>query len=127
MFRRARVVMMGLRMRWYWLCEWLWNSAFVLILNMMFVIGGTAGGIPFIERSAGMFTLLMVLWSQCLVVMAMLASSLYSRLITSYISNFLGVVLFCEVLFDEDIVLTTILLTLGVYCPLVPKLLQALC
>ena len=42
---RALMVMMGLRMRWYWLCEWLWNSLFVLVLNMLFVIAGYAGGI----------------------------------------------------------------------------------
>ena len=41
--------------------------------------------------SLGTFLILVLLWSQCLVVMAMLSSTLYSRSLTSYAGNALTI------------------------------------
>lgn len=84
---RALMQMMGLRMKWYWVAEWAHNTAQVLAINLAVVIFGAAAGLNFINRSMGVVLILVVLWSQCLVAMAILSSTVYNRLLTSYAGN----------------------------------------
>lgn len=84
---RALMRMMGLRMRFYWLSEWLYNSATMAIINLLVVMLGAAGGLEFFTRSTGLAVVLALLWSQCLVALAVLCSTFYNRSLTSYAGN----------------------------------------
>ena len=84
---RALMQMMGLRMRNYWLAEWLYSTLSMLIIQLAAFGMGAAFGLDFILNSIGTLAVLILLWSQCLVVMSVLSSTLYSRLLTSYAGN----------------------------------------
>lgn len=89
---RSLMLMMGVKMRWYWLCEWLWSTSVVSTINFAFVLGGWAAGIGFMLRSTGTLVLLVILWSQSLVSLAMLLSCFYTRVLTANIINFFLVI-----------------------------------
>ena len=84
---RALMQMMGLRMKFYWLAEWMYNSAVVLLVNLLAFSIGALFNLAFITRSFTVIVVLIFLWSQCLVAMAVLSSTLYSHLLTSYAGN----------------------------------------
>lgn len=86
---RALMTMMGMRARWYWLCEWLYSSMFTLFLSLMLILVGAAGDVEFITRSIGTFSVLLLLWTQVVMALAVFTSALYNRLLTSYLGNFL--------------------------------------
>lgn len=94
---RALMVMMGLRMRWYWLCEWLWNSALVTTINLALFSAGSVGGLEFVTRSSSVFLCLLLLWGQCMVATGALLSTLYSRLLASTVITYF-VVIACTLL-----------------------------
>ena len=69
------------------LAEWAYNSFQVLVINLVVVAVGAGAGLTFISRSIVVVLLLAVLWSQCLVALAILSSTVYNRLLTSYAGN----------------------------------------
>ena len=73
------MLMMGLDMRYYWLWEWIINSIVTIFAYIAFWAAGMWGGIKFIIRSPVTSLILLMLWSQSLVTLAMLASCFYSR------------------------------------------------
>ena len=89
---RALMVMMGLRMRWYWLCEWLWSSLITSTINLALLIAGAVGGLEFVRRSVDVFLLLLMLWAQCTVATGCLISTVQSRLLTSTVATYLLVI-----------------------------------
>ena len=86
---RALMVMMGLDMRYYWLWEWMINTLITLVAFFCFWVVGLSYGIKFIIRSPVTSILLLVLWSQSLVTLAMLASCFFSRQLWASIGCFL--------------------------------------
>ena len=84
---RALMVMMGLEMHWYWLCEWMWNTVMQMGINMLVLVIGNMLNLQFIIRSPDTWFVLLVLWSQVVVSLAFLSTVVYQRLIVSYIGN----------------------------------------
>ena len=60
--QRALMVMMGMRMRWYWLGEVLWDTFLVSLMNGFFFIVCCSFNVKSMLRSAGVFVLVLVLW-----------------------------------------------------------------
>ena len=89
--QRSLMVMMGLKIRWYWLAEWLWNSFLTLLINLVFFVICAVGNVQFLVRSPAILLLMLLLWSQCVVAMAVLSSCLYRRVITASIGNYVFV------------------------------------
>ena len=90
---RALMVMMGLRMRWYWLTEWMWSSFLVLLINIVLLIAGVVSNLTFIARSTQLVGILLLLWSACTVACGMLISTLHSRLLVASVSTYLLIVI----------------------------------
>ena len=82
---RALMLMEGLDTRWYWLCEWLWNSTIMLITALLVVFMGA--DLTFVARSPDVFFVLMLIWSQVVVMLSMLLSVLYNRVVLAYLVN----------------------------------------
>lgn len=61
---RSLMVMMGLRMRWYWLCEWLTNTFIQLVVAAAVIVVGTVVGLPLVTRSVGVWVVLLFEWCQ---------------------------------------------------------------
>ena len=76
---RAIMVMMGLNMRYYWLWEWMFNSLITLSAFSLFWGVGMGAGIKFITRSAMTSLVMMLLWSQLLVMLAQFYSCFFSK------------------------------------------------
>ena len=76
---RALMVMMGLDMRYYWLFEWIMNTGLTGCAFLLFWLVGYLYGIKLLIRSPVTSLILLLLWSQCLVTGAMLASCVFSR------------------------------------------------
>ena len=89
---RALMTMMGLRMRWYFLCEWLWSTLVVFTINMALLVAGVASNLTFISRSTTLFAVLLALWTVCIVAWGMLLSCLHSRLLVATVSTYLLIV-----------------------------------
>ena len=90
---RSLMVMMGLRMRWYWLCEWLTNTFIQLLVSLVLFVTGAAVGLPFITQSRGVWVLLTLEWIQVMPAMAMLLSAFYSKLLVSSVVTQLLVII----------------------------------
>ena len=84
---RALMQMMGLRLHWYWLAEWAWNSLLTLYTSLLFLIVGLGGEVSFMARSPGTVVLLVLLHAQSLVFLAMLASVFYRKTTLSFMVN----------------------------------------
>lgn len=84
---RALMQMMGLRLHWYWLAEWAWNSLLTLYTSLLFLIIGLGGEVSFMARSPGTVVLLVLLHAQSLVFLAMLASVFYRKTTLSFMVN----------------------------------------
>ena len=94
---RSLMVMMGLRMRWYWLCEWLTNTFIQLLVSLVLFVTGAAVGLPFITQSRGVWVLLTLEWIQVMPAMAMLLSAFYSKLLVSSVVTQLLVIILVAV------------------------------
>jgi len=82
---RALMVMMGLDMKYYWLWEYLFNSAITFTAFVAFWGLGVGYGLDFMVRSSTVALLLMLIWSQCMVAMSMFYSCFFSRQLWSTI------------------------------------------
>eukprot|EP00966_Prymnesium_polylepis_P196393 4551387-Prymnesium_polylepis.1 len=78
----------------YWLSEWLTSSLLLYVTNTAFLVFGQYAGITVIVRSFDVMLALLLLWSQCVVGMAMLFSCAFDRLLVSNLATYLAVVLF---------------------------------
>ena len=96
---RALMVMMGLDMRYYWLCVWMWNSAVTLITNLLVFLLGNSQNIQFLARSPAVSLALLLVWSQALVSLSMLMSAFFNKTAVAYLVNFAFVVLMVLVTF----------------------------
>ena len=94
---RSLMVMMGLRMRWYWLCEWMANMFIQLLVSLVLFATGAAVGLPFITQSTGLWALLTLEWIQVIPAMAMLLSAFYSKLLVSSVVTQLLVIILVAV------------------------------
>ena len=94
---RSLMVMMGLRMRWYWLCEWMANMFIQLLVSLVLFAAGTAVGLPFIIQSTSVWILLTLEWIQVMPAMAMLLSAFYSKLLVSSVVTQLLVIILVAV------------------------------
>jgi len=67
------------------MCEWLWNSTINLITALLVVFMGDY--MTFVARSPDVFFVLMLIWSQVVVMLSMLLSVLYNRVVLAYLVN----------------------------------------
>ena len=93
--QRSLMVMMSLRMRYYWLAEWLWNTLLVSTINLVFFSGGVIGNVQFMLRSPVICIIVLLLWGQCTIGLALLSSCFFRRVTAASIGNYMLIFLLC--------------------------------
>ena len=73
------MLMMGLKMPYYWLAEWLYNSLVVTLINLLFFSVCVLGNTKFMLRSPALVMLILIVWGQCTIGMAVLLSCVFRR------------------------------------------------
>ena len=117
---RALLVMMGLQMRYYWLSEWIWNTCLLLVISVLFMFAGFYAELEFVVRSPAVFATLLLLWSQCLLALAMLISCFVGRMIASNVACYLALVflVLCSLVLNQYLIddfnqMPSVLLVIG--------------
>ena len=77
--QRALMLMMSMKMPYYWLAEWIYNSFVVTLINVLFFAVALLGNSKFMLRSPALILLILIVWGQCVIGMAVLLSCLFRR------------------------------------------------